>query len=476
MRFPFPGSAPVLDALALLALAPSVRAIHLEAEDAALTGPSVSTSRKDYSGAGYVTGFQKEGDRIVWDIPQAKAGIYAVTIRYSAPSGEKGYELVVNGAKTSGLFAPTGDAFATHAAGKVELRDGPNTVAIEKGWGYYDIDALDLVPATIPALKKPSKALSDPKATAKARALMSELVDRYGRETLSGQYEWKDTDYVRSVTGKTPAVFGADLMEYSPSRVAHGARPGNYTERIIKNARGGQIITISWHWNAPSGLYNRTYVDANGKSVEAPWWRGFYTDASTFDLEKALANPRAEDYKRLLSDIDMIAVQLKKLAAANIPVLWRPLHEAEGRWFWWGAKGPGPFKRLWRLMYDRLTKRHNLHNLIWVYSSGVKPEWYPGDAYVDIVGIDAYPSDPGDPLSGAWEELSRLINGRKLLALTEIGGVPDVEKMRRFGVRWSFFVSWVGSIDPKKVPRETLSRIYRSNAVVTEDERRFRRR
>jgi hypothetical protein len=123
--------------------------IHLEAENAELTGASVATSRRGYSGAGYVTGLRNEGDKMMWSLPQAQTGIYEVRIRYSAPSGEKGYDLVVNGFRSSGMLPATADAFATHIAGKVELKDGPNTMALEKGWGYYDIDAIDLVPATI---------------------------------------------------------------------------------------------------------------------------------------------------------------------------------------------------------------------------------------------------------------------------------------------------------------------------------------
>ena len=98
-------------------------------------------------------------------------------------------------------------------------------------------------------------------------------------------------------------------------------------------------------------------------------------------MQKALADPNSADYKLLLRDMDAIAVQLQKFSDAGVPVLWRPLHEAEGGWFWWGAKGPEPFKKLWRLMYDRFTNVHHLHNLIWVDCSGTNPDWYPGDAY-----------------------------------------------------------------------------------------------
>ncbi len=440
---------------------------HLEAEAAQLFGPSVQTTRTGFSGTGYASGLTKDGDKIVWTINVAKtsAGIYDARLRFSSPYGEKGCDLVVNGAKTSAMLPKTGEVFSTVSLGKVELREGENTLAIEKGWGYYDVDALDFLPAKVnAALLKPSTKLADPKATREARALMAFLVSHYGDKTLSGQYDGEDSEYIRQNTGQLPSIRGGDLMDYSPSRTAFGAK-SNASEQLIEAARRGQIVTLSWHWNAPAHLINATYQNASGKTIEAPWHRGFYTDASTFDLRAALANPNSNDYKLILRDIDAIAVQLKKFSDARVPVLWRPLHEAQGGWFWWGAKGPDSFKTLWRLVFNRLTRTHNLHNLIWVNSSGEDEKWYPGDDCVDVVGIDAYPTDGSDALSATWEALSRDFGGRKLLALTEFGRVPDIEKMRRFGVRWSYFVSWTGDLGPKPVDVAELKRLYLAPSV-----------
>jgi mannan endo-1,4-beta-mannosidase len=82
-------------------------------------------------------------------------------------------------------------------------------------------------------------------------------------------------------------------------------------------------------------------------------------------------------------------VQLKKLQDNGVPVLFRPLHEAEGKWFWWGAKGPEPAKKLYKIVFDRLTRVHKLQNLIWVWNSVAK-DWYPGNSYVDVVSADTY--------------------------------------------------------------------------------------
>nr|MCU0781335.1 glycoside hydrolase family 26 protein [Akkermansiaceae bacterium] len=187
---------------------------------------------------------------------------------------------------------------------------------------------------------------------------------------------------------------------------------------------------------------------------------------TTFDIAAALANPESSEYQLLLRDIDAIAVQLQKAAAANIPILWRPLHESEGGWFWWGAKGPGPFKELWRLLHHRLTTHHALHNLIWVLTSE-HPDWYPGDDVVDVIGVDAYPSNRSDALSSRWEPLLARFDGNKPIALTEFGGVPDIERMHRLGVFFAWFCSWTGPYGPTSEPDTKVARIYQSGAVLT---------
>ncbi|RYD36553.1 MAG: hypothetical protein EOP87_05260 [Verrucomicrobiaceae bacterium] len=221
------------------------------------------------------------------------------------------------------------------------------------------------------------------------------------------------------------------------------------------------MLSVIWHWNAPSGILN---------TPEQPWWRGFYTEATTFDVAAALANPSSPEYAQILRDIDTIAVQLRKLQDAGIPVLWRPLHEAEGAWFWWGAKGPAAYKQLWRLLFNRLTTYHGLHNLVWVLTVE-DAAWYPGDDVVDVVGVDAYPDDRTDALLTRWQPLRDRFDGVKPIALTEFGGVPDIEKMQRLGVWWAWFASWQGAQHgPQSAPDATVSRIYQSAGVVTLDE------
>jgi mannan endo-1,4-beta-mannosidase len=439
--------------------------IRLEAESGKQVGTTVDHQRPGFSGTGYVTNLRNDHDHVELQFT-APGGLYELNLRYSSPSGPKGYDISVNGAHYSGMLDKTGEVWATAPAGKILLKNGANELDINKGWGYYDVDRIDLIPAApspLPA-RLPS-APADPQATPEARALWSRLRSLYGSRMLSGQFDSDESNYVLKTTGRRPAILGGDFMDYSLSRIAHGAHPQGTTERLIAAAKSGQIITMCWHWNAPKDLYDKNYTDANGKTVEAPWYKGFYTYASEFDLAYALAHPESDDYKLILRDIDNIAGELKKFQVAHIPVLWRPLHEAEGGWFWWGAKGSKAYIQLYRLIFNRFTKVHHLHNLLWVENS-LAPDWYPGDSVTDIVAVDNYPSDWRDPLSHLWDSLQKRFNGKKLLAIAEFGGAVDVDRMFAFGARWSYFVSWTGGVGPHKLTPAELTSVYRSRFMV----------
>jgi len=433
--------------------------LTLQAENGTLTGVSKSTSVAGYTGTGYVTGFDAAGDRVTWSSFAATPGSYRMSVRFRAPFGDKGFEGGLNGVAFSGTFKQS-TAFATYDAGLVTLQ-ASNTMHLGGGWNWYEIDAVTLTSET-PVLPKAVPAVPvNADATPMARALLARVAQGYGSVTLSGQNETKDLAAIQSASGKLPAIVEGDLMDYSPSRIANGANPGQLAENYISLAKNqGYLVSMAWHWNAPTKLVN---------STEYPWWRGFYTQGTTYDIAATLANPSGSDYQALIRDIDAIAVQLKKFAAADVPVLWRPLHESEGGWFWWGAKGPEAFKQLWRLAYDRITNHHGVDNLVWVLTSE-DPAWYPGDDVVDVIGVDGYPSDRSDTLSSRWSPLLTRFDGKKPIALTEFGGVPDIDAMRQIGVNWAYFCSWNGSYGPASEPTAKVQRVYTSAGVVTKDE------
>jgi len=423
-----------------------------EAENAQVrVGLQISNAVPGYSGTGYVTGFDNNNDYFE-TIVNVPSGLHELWVGYRSPFGQKGYRFRVGNEYGTGMFDMS-TTFSADRAGLFNLAGGTTTLGIYKDWGYHDVDYLEFRPFTPPAVLPVSPQLSDPQADRHTQMLMNYLTSIYGTKTLAGHQHdesknlpFPSATYLNLSGGLKPAIRSSDFMEYSPSRLAFGANPRNESEQSIAWAReNGGIISMTWHWNAPANLVN---------SSQWPWWSGFYTQATTFDLAGALANPNGSDYQLLLRDIDAIAFELQKFEDAGVPVIWRPLHEAQGNadgtsgqgaWFWWGAHGPGPFKQLWRLMHDRLTNYHGLHNLIWEFTSSAARaghlEWYPGDDVVDMIGLDIY-TTPSSSMSGEWYDILEHYNGRKLIALSESGTLPNAQLMELYNIAWSYFSVW----------------------------------
>jgi mannan endo-1,4-beta-mannosidase len=110
------------------------------------------------------------------------------------------------------------------------------------------------------------------------------------------------------------------------------------------------------------------------------------------DLSSLLAT-NDPTHARWMQELDLLAAGLQELRAAKVVVLWRPFHEMNGDWFWWGGKDPEGFIQVWRQMFDYFTNDKGLDNLIWVYSPNHgrnTASYYAGNRYVDLVGLDAY--------------------------------------------------------------------------------------
>ena len=178
------------------------------------------------------------------------------------------------------------------------------------------------------------KPLSNPDASPEAKEVYRYIASIYGKAILAGQQEstWvnrnpdDEMDYIKKVSGKLPAIRGLDYMAYN-----------GVTERAIAWWQKGGIPTICWHWGAPT----------KGSGYEA--------SKRSIDVNEALT-PGTTLNKAMMADLDRTAAELAKLRDAHVPVLWRPFHELNGGWFWWGKGGPDAFKRLWTLMYKQYTQ------------------------------------------------------------------------------------------------------------------------
>jgi mannan endo-1,4-beta-mannosidase len=451
----------------LLTIQVNVIAQILEAENGTRAGTQVSTQREGYSGTGYVTGFDADGDKIALTANISMKGVYDLYIRYASPSGQKFNFVYVNDENLGSVEFPMSPSFKEVRVGKIFLRQGPNIIAIVKDWGYFDVDNIRLEPSEASSFSNVAAALVTPDPTFKTDSLYKLLQKLYGKVILSGQYGGaSEFDKIKNISGRTPAMRGFDLIEYSPSRVAFGSTSAE-TEKAIEWHQQRGIVTFAWHWNAPKDLINQP-----GKE----WWRGFYTEATTFDVTKAMSNTSSEEYTLILRDIDAIAVQLKKLKNAGVPVLWRPLHEAEGKWFWWGAKGPEACKWLWKLLFDRLVIHHQLNNLIWVWTSTGTADalnWYPGDDYVDIIGADIYlPAGTYSSSFITFDNIAALYQGRKIITLSENGPIPDPENLFVETAAWSWFGTWSGDFILNGVYNSAahINKIFNHEYVITLDE------
>ena len=439
-------------------------------------GVQVATSPTGFSGTGFVTGFtNSDTANVSISFNLATAGLYQLSIGYTSPFGPKVANVTVNDSKSTASFAQTSASapFNSVDGGKVLLPAGFNTIVIGGNYGYYGIDYVSLIPTTVALPAKPPKQLSDPLATPTAKALFSYLIDLYGTKVLSGQADdsygrsGSEVDYVQATTGKRPAIVAMDLYDYSSSPVAAYGQPNGTTERYLTWSRSGNgrgITSLIWHWRAPANLNNPK--DPSG---------AFYTANTSFNFAAALADTASTNYHLLLTDIDLIAAQLKKFQDAGVPVLWRPLHETPGTFFWWGNQGPAAFKQLWQLLYTRLTVHNQLHNLIWVYSINDMPnaDWYPGDAYVDVASADIYQStatpNPTVNISGNWAAMQNLVAPRKLVALSETESLVNPDQVRGYATWWSWFAAWQGSYI-RNQPVSFLKSLYNDRDILTQDE------
>jgi len=296
--------------------------------------------------------------------------------------------------------------------------------------------------------------LSHPDPHPAAERAFRVVTDTSRSQLLMAQQDLDDIIYVSLVTGQEPAMGSFDVMEYSPSRLAHGARPWGQVESWIRWVADDAFVSLSWHWNAPMFLH-----DDEGRE----WWRGFYADASAFDVRAAVDEPESAERAAMLRDIDAIAVELEKIRDAGVPVFWRPLHEAWGGWFWWGKAGPGAYGKLWRILYERLAVHHGLDHLIWVYTHR-DAGWYPGDDVVDVIGVDLYGSDART--DRAWADLRRTFGRRKPFAVTETERLPDPTAMRARGERWAWYSMWADD-HIRDIRVATLQRAYSHPDVFT---------
>jgi mannan endo-1,4-beta-mannosidase len=281
-------------------------------------------------------------------------------------------------------------------------------------------------------------------ASPEAVALLKYIHGISGRRTLTGQHNYpatKDVSTRQAVAawGKTPAVFGQDFGFAAPGdKDAVAARPEIIAE-CKRQYEAGAIITLCWHAVRPTDDEPVTFRESvQGKLTDRQW--------------NELITPGTELNRRWCTQVDVIAGCLKQLRDAHVPVLWRPCHEMNGDWFWWGGRrGERGTIALYRQLFDRLVNYHHLNNLVWIWNVD-RPstpqrqfaDFFPGRNYFDIAALDVY---HGDFSPAYYRDLLKLA-GEKPIALAEVGPPPTLDVLEQ-QPRWAWWMLWADMIDTK---------------------------
>jgi mannan endo-1,4-beta-mannosidase len=437
-----------------------------EAESAIVDENSIQKVADEKASGGFYINM-KEGT-LSFKVTASAAGFYTLWTSYSQPSDSNGkiQNLSVNGVSTGQISFPKVDTFVyMKASSKIKLASGNNTIDIVKSWGWVNIDYIEITPYEATPFNL-ATALVTPNPSASAVKMYWFLRENFQKKVVSGvmtntvmQTDGKYTPntvenqeevaWIIKASGKTPALLGVDFMHGAGMNAENEWHKG-YTNATVALAedmyKKGGIPAYCWHWKDPSHTVDAFYSPSSGN-----------TPNTGFDLKKAFTdatcetvNTASDEYKGIIRDIDIVAGYLKTLADKGVAVLWRPLHEASGKWFWWGYSGPAACKGLYRLMFDRFTNYHKLNNLVWVWTTdeaGDALNWYPGDQYVDIVGRDYYyyPREANHgSLVASFEKLKEMYGGEKIITLSENGSVPFPDEMKDDGAGWSYFMPWYG--------------------------------
>ena len=438
-----------------------------EAEDGELIGGTYVVDK------GSVSGFENDGDACTVTVEVPETGFYDLEFLTKAIGGDKLNYVSVDGQRVGEVS--TTAKYARSTVTRVYLEAGEHTVTVSKSWGYIYWDKLSVYTSEPfdESIYEVSAKLTNENATDNAKRLMSYLCDMYGEYIISGQYcdtgmnGWENMKIAENNGGKYPAILGLDMGYYSQTGKDNNVSIST-TEQAIAYWEKGGIVTICWHWLVPE------------KYVSGTWYSSFRPEHTNINVTKILNGQDEEGYALLMKDIDNIAQELLKMQEAGVPILWRPLHEASGGWFWWGAEGAETYKQLYVLLYDTLTNEYGLNNLIWVWN-GQDAEWYPGDEYVDIIGMDIYAGEQVYTSQiNSFLETHGFAETNKMVVLSENGTLIDPDLAVRDRAMWGFFCTWSGEFvindgvkktySEQYTDIEMLTKVYNSEYVITRDE------
>jgi beta-mannanase len=310
--------------------------------------------------------------------------------------------------------------------------------------------------ATVTVTATTSAVTADPLANPKTQSILGYLINLPNASTnkvVSGQHTYVSDNLISSIyssTGKYPGLVGIDYLDQNSSA-------GN--NLAISQSNGNGLVTVLHHWRNPVS--------------DGDAW-----DTSNVDLVQ-LVTPGTALNTKFNGYLDAVATGLQTLQSNNVTVLYRPFHEMNGSWFWWGGKDATQFKNVWKYVFNYMTQAKGLHNLLWVYgpNAGLNmTAYYPGSQYVDVVGMDLY----GSPSVSNTADYNALVALNKPFGLTEYGPcgssgcsasvdwTPFISSLKTAMPKTTFWMNWAGTFSMKA--NTGTSTVLSDPWVLTRDE------
>lgn len=359
----------------------------------------------------------------------------------------------------SGAAASTAESQAPAESGDGQLLSNPIALNSE---GDIDMDTALAYETDYEAMKAyfesrevdPTKPVSENAQTnEKTMEVWNYLRSVYGKQVITCQQMMGNECYEDLVfynaTNDLTAMKGYDFIFCTGSYHSDDM----IDEAIEWSKESGGLCAFTWHWNVPKDIDNPEGGYA------------FYTNEITNFSQVNAVTPGTKEYETVIHDIDLIATKIQRMESEGVTILFRPLHEASGAWFWWGLQGRDSatnevFQKLWYMIYDRLENYHKLTNIIWVWN-GQNPHTVIHPNAFDIEGIDRYYDQEdisAEALSTYYEkcygelagydkycaELAGMESTGKMMALTECGYIPDPEGIKAANTMWLYYMVWNG--------------------------------
>lgn len=359
----------------------------------------------------------------------------------------------------SGAAASTSESQATAESGDGQLLSNPIALNSE---GDIDMDTALAYETDYEAMKAyfesrevdPTKPVSENAQTnEKTMEVWNYLRSVYGKQVITCQQMMGNECYEDLVfynaTNDLTAMKGYDFIFCTGSYHSDDM----IDEAIEWSKESGGLCAFTWHWNVPKDIDNPEGGYA------------FYTSEITNFSQVNAVTPGTKEYETVIHDIDLIATKIQRMESEGVTILFRPLHEASGAWFWWGLQGRDSatnevFQKLWYMIYDRLENYHKLTNIIWVWN-GQNPHTAIHPNAFDIEGIDRYYDQEdisAEALSTYYEkcygelagydkycaELAGMESTGKMMALTECGYIPDPDGIKAANTMWLYYMVWNG--------------------------------